>query len=88
MRIAAAPAPAAPKFYTVAEAANLLRSSDDTVRRRIADGTLAATRFGGKVLIPATAIEQLVGTTRPAAPAAIAPAVSPVPLNMAAGLPR
>jgi excisionase family DNA binding protein len=48
-----------PKFFTMKEAASLLRVSPITVRRRIADRTIAAIRIGKRILIPASYIESL-----------------------------
>lgn len=49
-----------PLFYTVAEAAALLRVSRDTVYRQIRLGRLAAVRLGARRVVPADAIRQLI----------------------------
>lgn len=57
-----APAPAQPpRALSVAEVARLLGCSRDSVERRIREGTLRATRLGGRVLIPATEVARLLG---------------------------
>ena len=45
-------------FLTAAEAADRLGISQRTVRRRIADGSLASVRIGGAVRIPVSALPQ------------------------------
>lgn len=44
--------------YTVAEAAQALGVSDQTIARRIKDGSLQATRLGKRLLLPASEIEK------------------------------
>jgi excisionase family DNA binding protein len=39
-----------PHWGTILEAAKLLACSDDTIRRRISDGTIVAKRFGPKLI--------------------------------------
>ncbi len=54
-------APAVPRLaYTIAETAAAFGISQRTVERRIADGTLPATRKLGVVLIPARALDALL----------------------------
>jgi excisionase family DNA binding protein len=40
------------KFYTIAEAATILRVSRMTVNRRLRDGTIKKIKIGKRVLIP------------------------------------
>lgn len=49
-----------PVFYTVAEAARLLRVNRATVYRAIQDDGFPAVRIRGRYIIPAAAIEQLI----------------------------
>lgn len=44
------------EYLTVKEAAVVLRVVDETIYRRIKDGTLESVRIGGRVLIPASAL--------------------------------
>ncbi len=44
---------------TIAEVARLKKMSTDTVRRRIADGSLPAIRIGRLIRIPRSAVESL-----------------------------
>lgn len=53
-----------PDYLNAAEAANRLGISLRTVRRRIADGSLASVRIGRAVRIPATALD--IPVARPA----------------------
>lgn len=48
----------------VAEVAAELRVTERTVRRWIADGTLAASKKGGRVLVARAALEQMQGVTK------------------------
>ena len=46
--------------YTRAEAAEVLRVSESTIKRRIADGTLPTVPLGGRVVrLPAAVIDRL-----------------------------
>ena len=54
-----APAPA-PRFYTVAEAAVLVRMSKVTLYRAIRAGEFPAMRVRGRVVVPAKAIDAMV----------------------------
>jgi excisionase family DNA binding protein len=61
------PRPAAALTYTIPEAAEALRISSRSVRRRIAEGTLPTVRIGGRLLVPRRALEDwLDRTTRQA----------------------
>jgi excisionase family DNA binding protein len=64
------PRPAAALTYTIPEAAEALRISSRSVRRRIAEGTLPTVRIGGRLLIPRKALEDWViaNTKRPRGP--------------------
>ncbi len=60
------PTPATPpaaaradRFYSVAEAAKILKVSDVTLYREIAAGEFPAVKFRGRYVIPAKAIDQL-----------------------------
>jgi len=58
-------------YLTVAEAAELLRCSEPTIRRRIRDGALPAVQLGGphsSVRIPRAAFERLNQATKGAPP--------------------
>lgn len=46
---------------TIKHAAELTDVSPDTIRRRIADGTLPAVKVAGRVLITYAALERMVG---------------------------
>lgn len=46
--------------YTIAEAAELLRLSYNTIRRRIKDGTIYAAKVGGSYRIPRQEIEKFL----------------------------
>jgi excisionase family DNA binding protein len=48
-----------PAFYTVAEAARLLRVNRATIYRAIGDDAFPAVRVRGRYLIPAVALDQL-----------------------------
>jgi excisionase family DNA binding protein len=50
----------APRFYTVAEAAVLVRMSKVTIYRAIRAGEFPAMRVRGRVVVPAKAIDALV----------------------------
>jgi len=48
------------RFYSVKRAAELLDMGESTVRRLIAQGELRAVRVGGKLLIPASSLREVV----------------------------
>jgi excisionase family DNA binding protein len=49
----------APRFYTVAEAAELLRTCDMTLYRAIHDGEFPAIKVRGRYVIPALAVQRM-----------------------------
>ena len=51
--------------YSVSETAEMIGVSPWLVRERVRDGSLASIRFGTRIVIPAWAVEQIVGN-RPA----------------------
>lgn len=53
-------ASANPKFYSVAEVAEILRMSSMTVYRAIADGEVPAVRIRGRWIVPARAVDELI----------------------------
>jgi len=55
----ATPAPA-PRFYNVAEAAKLVRTSKVTLYRAIREGGFPAMRIRGRLVVPARAIEAMI----------------------------
>jgi len=48
------------RFYSVKKAAELLDMGESTVRRLIYQGELRAVRVGGKLLIPASSLREVV----------------------------
>lgn len=50
----------APRAYTIAEAAEILKVCQVTVRRKCADGTIPYFRIGRSVRIKATALDALL----------------------------
>lgn len=52
--------PEPPRFYSVAEAARMFRTSAMTLYRAIADGEFPAVRIRGRLIIPAQAIDAMV----------------------------
>ena len=48
------------QFLTVAQVAETLQKTNDTIRRWIHERTLPATRIGGSWLIPKTALESII----------------------------
>jgi len=48
------------RYYSVKKAAELLDMGESTVRRLIAQGELKAVRVGGKLLIPASSLREVV----------------------------
>ena len=57
----AAPITSAPRWVTIAEAADALSVSIKTIRRRIADGSLDARRIGPRLIRVNLASLELVG---------------------------
>jgi excisionase family DNA binding protein len=56
--------PANPAFYTVAEAATLLRVTTKTIYRRMDAGVLPSHKTGGKRLIAAEDLHAYLGSAR------------------------
>jgi excisionase family DNA binding protein len=52
-----------PRFYSVAEAAELFGMSTVTLYRAIRDGEIPAVRIRGRVIVPAKAIDALADIT-------------------------
>ncbi|MCI2421530.1 helix-turn-helix domain-containing protein [Saccharopolyspora sp. K220] len=52
--------PDPPKFYSVAEAARMFRTSQMTLYRAIADGQFPAVRIRGRLIIPAKAVDAMI----------------------------
>jgi len=50
-----------PRAYRIKQAATILNLHPQTVRRLIQDGDLRAVKVGRSVLIPASAIDELLG---------------------------
>lgn len=56
-----------PKYYTLAEAADEMRSSSKTLRRRIAEGKISYYKIGGKILVsPAEVDRYMKANLKPA----------------------
>jgi len=55
--------PAARRLLTMREAGRALGVSSYTIRRRVADGTLTAVRFGGQWRVPVTSVEAVAAPT-------------------------
>lgn len=53
------PTPQSPSFYTVREAAKILRCNKNTLYRAIHDGAFPAVRIRTRFVIPAAAVDQL-----------------------------
>ena len=51
---------ASPRFYSVAEVAEIFRMSSMTVYRAIAAGEFPAVRIRGRWIVPARAVEELI----------------------------
>src|SRR6266700_618725 len=51
---------AVPRFYTVSETANMLRTSAITMYRAINDGEFPAVRVRGRLIVPAKVIDALI----------------------------
>jgi excisionase family DNA binding protein len=54
-----------PKFFTIEEAASILRVSKVTIHRKLSSGEIRATRLGKRVLIPAVWFESLIAKAAP-----------------------
>lgn len=54
------PESASPRFYSVAEVAEIFRMSSMTVYRAIAAGEFPAVRIRGRWIVPARAVEELI----------------------------
>jgi excisionase family DNA binding protein len=54
-----------PKFFTIEEAALILRVSKVTIHRKLSSGEIRATRLGKRVLIPAVWFENLIAKAAP-----------------------
>jgi excisionase family DNA binding protein len=52
-----------PKFFTIGEAASILRVSRVTIHRKLSKGEIPAARLGKRVLIPAVWFQGLVDQT-------------------------
>ena len=57
--------PTTARFYSVREAARILGVSAMTVYRSIADGDLPAVRIRNRLIIPASAIDNIGGRANP-----------------------
>jgi excisionase family DNA binding protein len=57
-----------PALLTIAEVASSLRVSDETIRRRVADGSLRSVRFGGIIRVPALEPERVLHPANTQAP--------------------
>ena len=55
----AIPPPRSDRFFSVAEAAAILKVSEVTIYREIAAGDFPAVKFRGRYVVPAKAIDQL-----------------------------
>ncbi|MDT7597592.1 MAG: hypothetical protein QOJ06_3138 [Pseudonocardiales bacterium] len=53
----------APRFYSVAQVAQMLGMSTMTVYRAIRDGEFPAVRIRGRLIVPAKAVEAMGDTT-------------------------
>lgn len=53
------------RWYSPRMVAAELGLSEKTIRRRLADGSIGATRIGGSLRIPATELQRLLETARP-----------------------
>jgi excisionase family DNA binding protein len=49
-----------PRFFTIGEAASILRVSRVTIHRKLSSGEIPVTRLGKRVLIPAAWFENLI----------------------------
>jgi excisionase family DNA binding protein len=54
-----------PRFFTIGEAASILRVSRVTIHRKLSSGEIRAARLGKRVLIPAAWFEGLVAKALP-----------------------
>lgn len=62
-RSAASPGAEAPRFYSVAQVAQMLGMSTMTVYRAIRDGEFPAVRVRGRLIVPAKAVEAMGDAT-------------------------
>ncbi|MHB9004981.1 MAG: helix-turn-helix domain-containing protein [Coriobacteriia bacterium] len=53
------------KFYSVDETASMLGCTEVTIRRWVMDGTIGSVKIGGRRLIPAKIIEELIESAQP-----------------------
>ena len=60
MPLTSAPSDARPRFYTVGETAEMLRTSAITVYRAINHGEFPAVRVRGRLIVPAKVIDALI----------------------------
>lgn len=49
-----------PRFYTASETARMLRIDESTLYRHLRTGAFPAVKIGGRYVVPAAVIEQLV----------------------------
>jgi excisionase family DNA binding protein len=54
-----------PQFFTIDEAASILRVSRVTIHRKLSSGEIRAARLGKRVLIPAAWLQELVDQALP-----------------------
>jgi excisionase family DNA binding protein len=54
-----------PQFFTIDEAASILRVSRITIHRKLSGGEIRAARLGKRVLIPAAWFRELAAKTLP-----------------------
>jgi excisionase family DNA binding protein len=57
-----------PRFFTIDEAASILRVSRVTIHRKLSSGEIPAARLGKRVLIPAAWFKGLIGEALPETP--------------------
>jgi excisionase family DNA binding protein len=57
-----------PQFFTIDEAASILRVSRVTIHRKLSSGEIRATRLGKRVLIPAAWFRELATKAVPETP--------------------
>ena len=57
-----------PQFFTIDEAASILRVSRVTIHRKLSSGEIRAARLGKRVLIPATWFKGLIEKALPENP--------------------
>jgi excisionase family DNA binding protein len=56
----------APRFYSVAQVAQMLGTSTMTIYRAIKDGEFPVVRIRGRLIVPAKAVEAMVDAAWPA----------------------